>query len=221
MNGRLLPRAALTDAQRADMLALLQANFAGVNAAQFAADLAGKNWVILLEDDAAKIRGFSTLQAYESAVVPARVVFSGDTIVDRDAWGSNALARTWLESVRQLRADYWLLITSGFRTYRFLPVFWREFWPRFDCPGRPPLLEALARERFNGHYDPALGIARLAAPQILRNGLKEIPANRMADPHVAFFAQINPGHVQGDELVCLCPLTAANQTPVGRRLVKL
>jgi len=26
----------------------------------------------------------------------------------------------------------WLLITSGFRSYRFLPLFWREFYPRYD-----------------------------------------------------------------------------------------
>jgi hypothetical protein len=199
----------------------LQANFEGVTAQQFADDLARKNWVILLEDDAREVRGFSTLSVYESAVVPSRVVYSGDTIVDRAAWGSNALARTWLETVRQLRADYWLLITSGFRTYRFLPVFWREFWPRFDCPQRPALLDALAREWFNSHYKPATGIVRLESPQILLNGLKEIPPNRLSDPHVAFFAQANPGHARGDELVCLCPLTPVNQTSIGRRLVTL
>ena len=221
MNGRLLARAELTAEQSAAMLALLQANFEGVTAQQFGDDLAGKNWVILLEDHAKEVRGFSTLLVYESAVVPSRVVYSGDTIVDRSAWGSNALARTWLEAVRQLRADYWLLITSGFRTYRFLPVFWREFWPRFDCPQRPALLDALARERFNSHYKPATGVVHLATPQILLNGLKEIPASRLADPHVAFFAQSNPGHANGDELVCLCPLTPANQTLIGRRLVTL
>ena len=212
MNGRLLPRAALTDAQRGAMFALLEEYFLGVTAAQFAADLAEKNWVILLEE-AGQVRGFSTL------LVRNGVVHSGDTIVHRDAWGSNALARTWLETIRALRPQYWLLITSGFRTYRFLPVFWKEFWPRHDATKRPALLETLARERFGSRY--AEGIVRFEFPQVLRNGLKEVPPSRLTNPHVDYFIHANPGHVHGDELVCLCPLTPENQTPVGRRLVAL
>jgi hypothetical protein len=193
----------------------MQEYFLGVTPEQFEHDLAEKNQVILLEDGG-RLRGFSTLLIYDSS---ARAVYSGDTIVHRDAWGSSALARTWLEAVRVLRPEYWLLITSGFRTYRFLPVFWKEFWPRHDAPQRPALLDTLARERCGSRY--ADGLVRFDAPQVLRNGLKEIPPNRLTDPHVAFFAQANPGHDRGDELVCLCPLTPANQTPAGRRLVAL
>jgi len=215
VKGRLVRREELADAERGAMLALMQEYFVGVTEAQFAGDLAEKNWVILLED-AGRLRGFSTMRLYDSA---ARVVYSGDTIVHREAWGSTALARTWLEAVRELRPEYWLLITSGFRTYRFLPVFWKEFWPRHDAPACPALLETLGRERFGNHY--VNGIVRFDVPQVLRNGLKEIPPGRLDDPHVRFFAERNPGHAQGDELVCLCPLTAANQTAAGRRLVAL
>ncbi|HUJ71987.1 MAG TPA: hypothetical protein VLZ30_07065 [Verrucomicrobiae bacterium] len=221
MNGRLIARAELSVTQRTAMLALLQANFAGVTATQFASDVAGKNWVILLEDQAGEVRGFSTLLVYESTAASARVVYSGDTVVDQAAWGSNALARTWLEAVRELRPEYWLLITSGFRTYRFLPVFWKEFWPRHDAPTAPALLDKLACERFGQQYNPVDGIVRLTAPQVLRNGLNEVPPSRLVNPHVEFFTRANPGHGGGDELVCLCPLTPENQTPAGRRLVKL
>jgi hypothetical protein len=226
VTGRLLPRTDLTDAQRAAMLALMQENFLGVTEELFGRDLAEKNWVILLEDEQGQVRGFSTQLLYATQVdgAPVRVVYSGDTIVHRDAWGSNALARTWLEAVRTWQSDvplYWLLIISGFRTYRFLPVFWKEFWPRHDAPALPALLIALARERFDGRYDPASGILRLAAPQVLRDGLQEIPTSRLGNPHVDFFARVNPGHARGDELVCLCPLTPANQTPAGRKLAAL
>jgi hypothetical protein len=208
------------------MLALMQEHFAGVTEELFDRDLAEKNWVILLEDDRGRLRGFSTqlLSAMQVSGAPVRVVFSGDTIVDRDAWGSNALARTWLEAVRTWQSDvplYWLLITSGFRTYRFLPVFWKEFWPRHDSPALPAILMAMASERFGRRYDQATGIVRLAAPQVLRNGLAEIPPNRLGNPHVEFFARVNPGHARGDELACLCPLTRANQTPAGRKLAAL
>ena len=33
--------------------------------------------------------------------------------------------------------------------------------------------------------------------------LAEIDAGRLRDPHVAFFQKMNPGHLRGDELVCL------------------
>lgn len=225
MTGRLIARAELSGTQRDHMLALMHENFVGVTQERFDSDLAGKNWVILLEDDQGELRGFSTLTVYASVVEgsPVRVVYSGDTIVHRDAWGSNALARTFLEAVRSWQSDtplYWLLITSGFRTYRFLPVFWREFYPRHDSPELPAMLIALARDRFGDRYDPATGIARLDSPQTLRNGLDEIPSSRLGNRHIDFFARANPGHALGDELVCLCPLTAANQTLAGHKLVQ-
>ena len=215
VKGRLVRREELKPAERGAMSTLMQEYFLGVTDAQFESDLTEKNWVILLEDDG-RMCGFSTMLLYETS---ARVIYSGDTIVHRDAWGSTALARTWLEAVRKLQPEYWLLITSGFRTYRFLPVFWKEFWPRYNATLRPALLETLARERFGGQYSN--GIVRFTAPQVLRNGLKEIPPSRLSDPHVEFFARVNAGYALGDELVCLCPLTPANQTAAGRRLVAL
>lgn len=226
MTGRLVSRADLTSPQRALMRALMQQHFTGVTAAGFDRDLAEKAWVILLEDEQGQVKGFSTQLLYTTQVggTSVRVVYSGDTIVHRDAWGSNALARTWLEAVRSWQSDvplYWLLLTSGFRTYRFLPVFWKEFWPRHNSPALPPMLNAIAGERFGARYDPAMGIVRLAEPQVLRDGLNEISPGRLGNAHVDFFARVNPGHARGDELVCLCPLTPANQTSAGRKLVAL
>jgi hypothetical protein len=119
---------------------------------------------------------------------------------------------------------YWLLLTSGFRTYRFLPVFWREFFPRFERPTPPEsqrLLHHLAAERFGARYDPGSGLVRFAQPQRLRAELNRIPEGRAAaDPHVDFFARCNPGCAQGDELVCLTELSPENLTTAGRRMVK-
>ena len=41
----------------------------------------------------------------------------------------------------------------------------------------------------------------------------------MNDPHVAFFLKRNPGHGDGDELVCLTELSDDNLTRAGRRMV--
>jgi hypothetical protein len=113
----------------------------------------------------------------------------------------------------------WLLITSGFRTYRFLPVFWRWFVPRHDGAADCGLRDRLAAARFGAGFDPATGIVRLAAPQRLRAGFREVPSGRERDPHTAFFLEANPGWAAGDELACLCELADDNLTPAGRRMV--
>ncbi|HEV7508340.1 MAG TPA: hypothetical protein VGS07_25890 [Thermoanaerobaculia bacterium] len=229
MTGRLVACEELTAGERETLFALLAAHFQGVTRERFAADLGEKNWILLLEEDG-RLRGFSTLRIYETAGPggePLTVVYSGDTIVEQDAWATAALPKSWIAAVRALRERHprgrllWLLLTSGFRTYRFLPVFWRDFWPRPDSATPPEvraLLDHLARERFGSAFDAAAGIVRFPEPQILREGLDTIPEGRLADPHVAFFLKQNPGWAQGDELVCLTELAEDNLTPAGRRM---
>jgi len=230
MNGRLVTRNDLSPADRAAMFALLSRHFDGVTPDQFAADLNDKTHVILLSHDDARLAGFSTLRFYRDRHrgQPISVVYSGDTIVDPDAWHSSALSKFWIRSVRELHEQhgegrlFWLLIVSGFRTYRFLPVYWREFFPRFDMPTPDDvadLMRRLAIERFGEHYSPRDGVVRFARPQQLRGDLRGIPDARRTDPHVTFFAAANPGHESGDELVCLTELGDANLTPAGRRMV--
>ncbi|HXA79780.1 MAG TPA: hypothetical protein VNV14_00800 [Opitutaceae bacterium] len=224
-----LPRGKLTLAQQDEMYALLTQYFDGVTRDQFDHDLTEKNWVIHLRREG-RLVGFSTLLACESVFDAAvfTAIYSGDTIVAPEAWGTPALARTWIATVNRLRAEYperkcyWLLLTSGFRTYRFLPVFWREFYPRFDAEtplSHNRLMRHLAHERYGRNYDESAGIVRFPQPQRLHGALAEIPAGRQMDPHVAFFFARNPGHTRGDELVCLTEISDQNLTPAGRRML--
>jgi len=226
--GRLVSLSELTSESLEEMYTLLSRHFDGVATEQFLNDLAEKNWVVLIERSE-RLVGFTTIFAYETSFegAPLSVICSGDTIVEREAWSTSTLPRVWIESVARLRQLYprglylWLLITSGFRTYRFLPVFWRQFFPRYESvtpPSCRSLIDHLAAERFGRTYDPATGVVRFANPQRLRGALSEIPAGRMGDSHVAFFASRNPGHAEGDELVCLTELTPDNLTAAGRRM---
>ena len=226
MNGRLVPRAELVEDDRRAMYELFRTYFDGVTLEQFLSDLEQKNWVVLLKDDAGDIRGFTTILLYETTYDDERlnVVCSGDTVVDRDARMSSALAKTWLSSVDRFRREhahgrfYWLLVCSGFRTYRFLPVFWREFHPRHDRPmptETKALLDSLATGLFGDMYGGEAGIVRFPSPQILRD--RVVPQRRMRDPHVSFFVSSNPGHVHGDELACITEISRENQTRVGLR----
>jgi hypothetical protein len=227
--GRTIPREALAPTERRAMFDLLSTFFTGVTPDTFAADLSAKTHVILLEDDDGVLRGFSTLLVYRTAVtgVDATIVYSGDTIVHRASWGSAALPLSWLGAVRALTSDtntrdvFWLLLTSGFRTYRFLPVFWREFYPRVDSESvSKVLVDAIARERFGALYHEADGVVRFTRPQILVPELLDVAAGRTHDEHIAFFLKRNPGFTNGDELVCLTNIGEANLTSAGQRIAR-
>ena len=222
----------LSPDQRDAMFDLLCRHFDGVAREQFERDLFEKNVVLLLHDrSSGALSGFSTMLVLETRSFdgsPVSVVCSGDTIVDPSAWNSPALPREWIAAVKRLRSAYpsgpyyWLLITSGFRTYRLLSTFWRTFYPRHDMATPPlfqQLLDHLAGQRFGETYDSQTGVMRFQRPQILRPHLAGIPASRLTDPHVAFFAQRNPGYIAGDELACLCELEDSNLTRAGRRMV--
>jgi hypothetical protein len=156
------------------------------------------------------------------------IVYSGDTIIESDAWGSFQLPKTWIKAVREAGACYdaerqfWLLIVSGFRTYRFLPLFWKQFYPRYDQltpAAMHKLLDHLAREHFGDSYDATRGTVVFPKPQVLRNSLSVVPASRSGNPHVRFFEKANPGWSKGDELACLCEISDANLTRAGARMV--
>jgi hypothetical protein len=196
----------------------------------FRRDLAEKDQVVLLRDEANDaLQGFSTLATYTTTVQGREVgvVYSGDTIIRPAFWGTPALPSVWIKRVLALAATmpqpvYWLLISSGYKSYRFLPVFYREFYPRFDCPTPADLqsvMNTLACERFGDQYNPVTGIVRFAnGGTPLRAGVADVNEERQRNTHVRFFLERNPGHAQGDELVCLTQIAWENLTPAGRRM---
>ncbi len=230
MRGRLIARAQLGAGLAHELQALHARHFEG-DAQQFERDLAEKNWVVVVEDERGRVAGFSTLlvERLERPEGALTLVSSGDTIMAREAWNSPILSRTWIDAVLRLHALHgagrllWLLLVSGYRTYRFLPVFLREFYPRFDRPTPAPVLrelQTLAHRRFGACYDAQAGLVRFPRPGALRAELCEVPAERRRDPHVEFFLTANPGHARGDELVCLAELSLRNLTRAGRRMLR-
>lgn len=229
--GQVQPVAGLAARERDAMYALLAGYFANTTRQQFEYDLAEKEWAIILRDAASQqIQGFSTLQRCNLTIDDERLVvfFSGDTIIRREYWGETALPRLWGQHVFGLADQitdarvYWLLICSGYKTYRYLPLFFREFYPTYERATPPTvkrLLDQLGCGKFGAQYDAARGVIRFRHAAPLQAGVAEITPQRLKDPHVAFFAAANPGHVAGDELACLAELARANLTAAGQRLV--
>ena len=149
------------------------------------------------------------------------------TVVDSATWKDSALSYYWMGAIDYLRRLhhkerlYWFLIVSGYRTYRFLPVYSKTFFPRHDCETPSDvqaIMDTVASARFGDNYDAATGIVRLDHPALLKGRFRGIPDNRMQDPHIAFFARRNPGHEAGDELVCFAILAEDELTRLGRRM---
>lgn len=219
-------------AARDRMFVLMAEHFEGVSRAAFERDLGEKQWVVLLRDrQTGEIQGFSTLMLLDAHVdgQPVRAVFSGDTIVHRDYWGEPELATVWGNFVLSLIGSqsgvkfYWFLISKGYRTYKFLPVYFERFFPRHDQPTpefERTLIGELAHRKFPGQYRPIEGVIRFDQPKDrLKADLAEVGDMRLTDPHIRFFLERNPGFVNGDELACVAELTMENLKPIARRIL--
>jgi len=224
-------RAELSEHIIDEMFVVFSENFEHATLDIFHRDLNNKDWIILLRDEHDRLQGFSTLALYETEFngKPISVVYSGDTIIRREYWGTPELPKSWIHTVLEKSAKvvqplYWLLISSGYKTYRFLTVFYKEFYPRHDKPTpseMQAIMEHLAKQRFGEDYHCEEGVVRFkdgATP--LRDGIAEVTEERLHDPHVAFYIAKNPGHVNGDELVCITQIHPDNFTPAGKRMAR-
>ena len=235
MAGSVVPRPRLTLSERDEMYALFEMYFSGTDRAQFESDLEEKEAVILLRDaETRQIQGFTTFMRLFARIDGQNVVafFSGDTIVAREYWGDSLLSRLWSQTVFA-EADlmiaahagtrvYWYLICSGYRTWRFLPVFFRDFYPNPSNPTPPfqqHLLDELGQRKYGDQYQAGSGVVKLRNATPLRFGIGEVTEQRLRDAHVAFFARMNPGHEQGDELACITAISRSNLTRAGARMV--
>lgn len=211
-----LPVGFLTRAERDEMFALMAGHYDAVTREAFDADLGRKNEVILLHDGEEKIRGFTTIAWNPCGEMEAGdVIFSGDTVIHRDCWGTQELVKGFCRRAGQLQRQsgrklYWFLISKGHRTYRYLPLFAKRFHPH---PERvEPELERLAGEITGKMF----GAAWKADEGVIRFGgsaghlREEIAGMREGNPWAEFFMRKNPGHAGGDELVCLTEMAEGN-----------
>lgn len=230
MKGSVVKRGEVDEETQIAMYELFSKQFENVSLEQFVEDLEQKNWVLLLRGDDGVLSGFSSMHIYDVTVDNRNltVVYSGDTVVDSESWSDSALSYYWMGAIDYLRRLYrkerlyWFLLVSGFRTYRFLPVYSQFFFPRYDQSTTADIqrmMDVIASERFGDSYDAQTGIVRLGVPAILKEGYRGIPENRLKDPHIAFFADKNPGHEKGDELVCFAELSEDKFTRLGRRML--
>lgn len=218
--------------ERDRMYALMTESYEHVGRSRFESDLLAKDTVILLRENmTGRIVGFSTqvvfTHAFEGNLV--RGIFSGDTVVAEAFRGTQALVRAWFRFAGEVLSRdpqkplYWLLISKGYRTYLYLPLFFRHYSP---APGVQPdditrrLMDTIARNRFGEVYDSTAGVLRFSERiGNLTSREAAIPTSRRDDALVDFFLQKNPGYASGDELVCLARISPENTRGLARTLL--
>jgi hypothetical protein len=117
-----------------------------------------------------------------------------------------------------LHRKFWVFDTFSYRSYLLLPRNLHTFWPRHDRA--TPAWEAAFMDHFGrAHYGDAwsAGLVRRSPHKRLRANVAPLDAEVLRHPDLAFFARANPGHAEGDMLLCLCPLTLANWWGIAAR----
>jgi len=225
-----VPVPQVDDSLRTEMARLYLSSYDGSSESIFRADLARKDEVLLLRADAS-LAGFTTVRYFDREWQGRRirVVYSGDTVVDRAHWGQQALAFAWIGRMGRLREDepdvplYWLLLVKGHRTFRYLPVFGKSFYPHWSIDRRDlkPLMDSLALEMFPADYNPATGIVEFNPSRgHLKPDIAQPRDDELERDGVRFFLERNPGFVRGHELVCLCEVAEENMKPLTLRLFR-
>ncbi len=222
--------AALDSQTRRAMCDLYLSCYEATTPERFESDLRNKDEVLLL-DAGKQLVGFTTLRVFDAVWhgEEIRVVFSGDTVVDRQHWGQQTLSLNWVRrmgQIKRLQPDkrlVWLLLVKGHRTYRYLHVFAKAFHPREGAHdvSLAALASHLAQQQFHEDYNPASGLVEFVPSRGQLNGeLADPRPEEMSRAGVAYFLQRNPGFRRGHELVCVCDVEEENMKPMTLRLFR-
>ncbi len=221
----------LGDGDVSELNALHSRFFENSGEVSFRADFAEKDFVITVRDDGG-YKAFSTIKLIDENMdgTPKSFLFSGDTIVHPDYWSRNLLAPAFGAFLSRMmiryegRELYWFLISKGFRTYMFLPTFFKTFYPSPDLPPDKEyvrLLNLVAGDRYGAAYDREMGVISFGgARDYLCEELRQVPEAKAAGRHVSFFLERNPGYARGNELACITRIDRENIKPLGLRLLE-
>ena len=221
----------LTDAKKEQMLSLHQQYYDNVEQEVFYKDLSQKDWVILLENPKAEVVGFSTVQLI-SLTIYGKVhlfVFSGDTVIREDARNPHGLTAGFIQMIFVLikkhpkQPLYWFLISKGYRTYRFMPLYFKEFYPVYNQPTpkeKAGILNSIARYKFGELYDPERNVIVYPYEKDKLKPDHAIiqEARQSKNPHIRFFAERNPTFYKGDDLASIAQLNPNNFLPAIERI---
>src|SRR5581483_6857770 len=213
----IIPSHALTQAQLDDIWVLTDAYIDTVRST-FEAKLRELPELALFRTTSGALVGMTSFEAYRVHHARRRrtVIFTSSVVIDERYRGQVILARLGARIFMREKRRHpftpvdWLFDTFSYKSYLLLPRNFTEYWPRRDCATPPEVaayIDALARDRYGEAWQPTRGIVARSGTKRLKPHTAPIDSRMLADPDIRFYDSLNPGHRDGDMLVCLCPLT--------------
>ncbi len=199
------------------MFKLFEIFYENVSYERFEHDLRAKSRVILMFDKDKCIQGFSTLYDFDFPHNNKnyRILYSGDTIIAPDYWGTSALTMEFLKNIIILKVRYptrpvwWFLISKGYKTYLLLANNFINYYPRHDQETPPEflsLIQGLSDKIYPGKYNKKTGVIEFSETEHehLRDSVAPITDELMEKfPKIKFFQSKNPDWKKGHELACV------------------
>ena len=217
-------------AKKNQMFAIMKEYFTDGEYEIFEKDLNKKTWAFIAEDSGTVV-GFSLLErflfTYENK--DYMILYSGDTIIRKEYWGQcNDIWRLMLDNAINIQKEsdmsvYWFLISSGYKTYRFLPTLFNQFYPKYNEENLEfkSLVNHLAEEKFGDRFDSEKGVIKVDGASMLQEWVAPVDEKMMKNKHIAFYIERNPGHIYGDELACLTEISPSNLTRAAKKMIGL
>ena len=175
------------------MFNIMERVYYGTTFEKFTKDLANKNNILMLYDNNNLIQGFTTIQIYDEKFEgkPVKILYSGDTVINKEARGDIELMRAWWRFSFDIQQKYktcdvyWFLISKGWRTYKFFPLFLKEFYPSINKTTPKNIqnfMDKISQDKFGNLYRN--GIIYPKNPDYLKSGLNDIPEHKKNDKDV-------------------------------------
>lgn len=224
LKSRVVKISTLSEQNKKNMFELMVKVYYGENWNKFLSDMSQKDYALVLYNENSSIAGFTTIEVFkfEGKII----IYSGDTVVEENSRGDLELMRAWwrfsysIQEKHPYKQVLWLLISKGWRTYKFFPMFLKEIYPtyKYDTPKEiQDFINRLSLLKLGDCYKNGLVIPH--NPDMLKSGKNDIPKKREDDEDVKFFLEKNPEFYKGNELVCLAELSVSNLTKAGLRLL--
>jgi hypothetical protein len=213
---RTVPIRRLTEHEKGEMYGLFEQYYTDVSFQCFCSDLAEKTHLFIFRSNG-RLAGFSTIfRKRFSAIGRHTYLFSGDTVLHEDFWGSKVLQKSffWYILCSKLRSPlqpvYWMLMSKGYKTYMMMRRNFSKSYPRFDSPIPPRLKSAMDefyRLKFGEAYDPRRNLIRFRTSHGAVKGVLAAPDPRsQGNAEVAYFLGANPDYRNGTELACIAEI---------------
>lgn len=212
------------------MYELMNEFYVNVDREVFINDLYEKDYILLLKDVEKKLRGFTTIMIREVDVVEKVVIiYSGDTIIHKDFWGTFELPRVWFRAIFNLTNGYdcrvfWILLTKGYKTYKFLPAFMKTYYPNYkeSTPKfEKDIIDTFCTQKFGDLFDKESGILLMNGKKdSLKEGVADIEEKHLKNQCIKFFCERNPGYIYGNELVSISELSRENLRKMSKKFIE-